>query len=85
MHLDPVSREKLVRDFQSSPPIVVLMSIVGLSNYSPVSIKPQGIVAVQTSSWIEARSRLEAHSVGNRQCCLWVKTGNTLTEQKTLA
>jgi hypothetical protein len=35
-----------VRDFQSSPLTIVLMSIVGLSNYPPVSIKPQGIVAV---------------------------------------
>ena len=50
MHLDPISREKLVRDFQSTPLTIVLMSIVGLSNYPPVSVKPQRIVAVQTST-----------------------------------
>ena len=38
-----------MRDFQSSPLTIVFMTIVGLSNYPPVSIKPQGIVAVQTA------------------------------------
>ena len=41
MHLDPISRDKPVRDFQSSPLTIVLMSIVGLSKYPPTCIETQ--------------------------------------------